>query len=55
MRLTQKQVEYIRQEQKTLRRIIASKPEVGLFRYVARQEALNLISQLHNMEIDKNG
>ena len=52
MILSKEQIDYINQERKTLNRIIASKPSIGIVRYAARQEALNLIVQLHNVEVE---
>ena len=53
MIFSEAQVEYANVELKTLQRLIDSKPELGLLRYVARQEALQMIIDLHNMEMIK--
>ena len=52
MKLSRDQVKWINQEKATLKRIIASNPEKGLFRLIARQEALQLIIELHNHQMD---
>ena len=49
MKLTKEQIEYVNTEKKSLERIIASEPKYGMFRYVAKQEALQLIIELHNI------
>jgi hypothetical protein len=49
MKLTQEQIDFANRELKHLGRIIASEPKLGLFRFVAKQEALGLIVELHNV------
>lgn len=51
--LSEAQVEYANNELHTLQRLINAKPEIGLIRYAARQEALQMIIDLHNVEVVK--
>lgn len=55
MILTQKQIDWVNSERETIKRIMESQPNKGIIRWAARQEALHLIIQLHNMEVSKNG
>lgn len=54
MKLTQKQIDWVKQEKENLNRIIESRPTYGFFRYLARQEALALIIKLHNIQIEED-
>lgn len=50
MQLSDKQLKWLNNELKVLKRIIESKPEKGIFRLVARQETLLAIRDLHKSE-----
>lgn len=49
MKLTQEQINWINQERLEIDRIIKSEPRKGLIRWAARQEALELIIEMHNL------
>lgn len=51
MELTKEQIVWINQEKITLKRIIAAKPSQGYFRFIAREEALDLLIEMHNMAL----
>jgi hypothetical protein len=53
MILTKEQCDWVQREQENLKRLVESKPKYGLFRFIARQEALDLIIELHNMAMKK--
>jgi hypothetical protein len=51
VKLTPEQIDFVRAELKHLERLIASEPKLGMIRYAAKQEALGLIVELHNVAI----
>lgn len=53
-RFSDEQIDWVNEERKVLFAQIEAKPEKGLFRLVARQEALQLLCELHNLEMKKD-
>lgn len=53
MIFTSEQIEFLRSEKKNLERIIAAEPKKGILRFVARQESLELLIELHNIAMNK--
>jgi glutathione S-transferase len=51
LKLTKEQIDWVRKERESLKRLIASEPRKGLIRYAAMEEALDIISSLHNIAI----
>ncbi len=49
-----KQIDWINKERKELQEMIDAKPTSGLFRLVARQEAINVMVEIHNAELKKD-
>ncbi len=52
MQFTEKQIKAIKKEIKHIKYTISLKPEIGIVRLVAREEALQMILFAHNVEKD---
>jgi hypothetical protein len=52
MKLTQRQIDHVKQKQIELNRLIKAHPKYGLFTFAAQLEALNMMVELHNLEIE---
>lgn len=53
MKFSNKQIDYLNQEHRTVRRIIEARPERGLMRYVCRDEMIQLLKELVLVERDE--
>ena len=51
MKFTKEQLEWIKTERQTLRRILDAKPEQGWLYYQNRLNVLNLFVELHNVAV----
>lgn len=50
MKLTAKQIQFLNNEIEINNRILKSGPSEGVFSLLARQEALRIVIQLHNIK-----
>lgn len=53
MHLTPEQIVYINKEREVVNRILQAEPGKGFLRQVMRQEAIQLIIAMHNIENEK--
>ena len=53
MHLTPEQIVYINKEREVVNRILMADPGKGYLRYAMRQEAIQLIIAMHNIENNK--